>query len=252
MKVYALTCGWLTGDMSGFLAGESGRIRVPVPSFLVDHPKGRVVFDAGMHPDAGTDPEARLGFLANLFDVELTPAENVASRLAALDVDAAKIDRLILSHLHFDHAGGAALLPNAKLIVQKLEWEAGADDDISQRCSFDRRDYQLGHDVELARGEHDVFGDGRVVCLPTHGHTPGHQSLRLRLDDGREVVLCADACYLQRNLDEMALPGVAFSRRGMLSSLERLAALRSAGASMVFGHDPGQWASVPQAPAPLV
>jgi hypothetical protein len=39
-----------------------------------------------------------------------------------------------------------------------------------------------------------MFGDGSVVCLPTHGHTPGHQSLRVRLDSN-DVVLAADACY---------------------------------------------------------
>jgi N-acyl homoserine lactone hydrolase len=251
MKVYALTCGWLTGALSGFIAGGEGSIKVPVPVFLIDHPKGRVVFDAGMHPDAGPDPEGRLGILAPFFQVDMGPDDNVAARLAALDIDAGRIDRLVLSHLHFDHAGGAALLPNARLVVQKKEWEAGGDEDIRARCSFDTRDYQLGHDVELVEGEHDVFGDGRVVCLPTHGHTPGHQSLKLRLDDGREVVLCADACYLCRNLDEMKLPSIVFDKAVMMKSLERLAALRAGGASMVYGHDPAAWASVPQAPAPF-
>ncbi|MFN2425827.1 MAG: N-acyl homoserine lactonase family protein [Candidatus Binatia bacterium] len=251
MRVYAFACGWLTGDMAGFVAGTTGRIKVPVPVFFVDHPRGRVVFDAGMHPAAGTDPETRLGLLSNFFDVHLGPSENVAARLAALDVDAGRIDHLVLSHLHFDHAGGAELLPNAKLVVQKREWEAGAADDVSARCSFDARDYRLGHDVQLVDGEHDLFGDGRVVCLPTHGHTPGHQSLRLRLDDGREVILCADACYLRRNLDELALPGVVFDPAGMLASLERLAALRAGGATMIYGHDPEAWTSVPQAPQPF-
>ena len=248
MRVYAFACGWLTGDMSGFLAGASGRIKVPVPVFFIDHPKGRVVFDAGMHPAAATDPQGRLGLLSNFFDVDFGPAEHVAARLEALGVDAARIDHLVLSHLHFDHAGGAELLPNAKLIVQKREWEAGADDDIAARCSFDARDYRLGHDLQLVDGEHDIFGDGRVVCLPTHGHTPGHQSLRLRLDDGSEVILCADACYLRRNLDELALPGVVFDRAGMMDSLKRLAALREAGSTMIYGHDPQEWTSVPQAP----
>lgn len=248
MKVYALTCGWLTGDLAGFIEGGEGRIKVPVPVFFIDHPKGRVVFDTGLHPDAGPDPEGRLGILSRFFDVDLGADHNVAGRLAALDVDAARIDRVILSHLHFDHAGGAALLPNARLVVQKKEWEAGGDDDIRARCSFDPRDYRLGHDVELVDGEHDVFGDGRVVCLPTHGHTPGHQSLRLRLDDGREVVLCSDACYLRRNLDEMKLPGVVFDKQTMMTSLQKLAGLRATGASMVYGHDPEAWGSVPQSP----
>lgn len=251
MRVFAFACGWLTGDLSGFLAGAPGRIRVPVPSFFIDHPKGRVVFDAGMHPAAGTDPQGRLGLLSNFFEVELGASENVAARLAALDMDAGRIDRLVLSHLHFDHAGGAELLPNATLIVQKREWEAGADDEIAARCSFDARDYRLGHDVQLVDGEHDLFGDGRVVCLPTHGHTPGHQSLRLRLDDGSEVILCADACYLRRNLDEMTLPGVVFDRKTMMASLERLAALREGGSRMIFGHDPHEWMSVRQAPDQL-
>ena len=248
MRVYAFACGWLTGDMSGFVAGAPGRIKVPVPVFFIDHPKGRVVFDAGMHPAAATDPAGRLGLLSNFFEVDFGPAEHVAARLAALDVDAARIDHLVLSHLHFDHAGGAELLPNARLVVQKREWEAGADDDIAARCAFDARDYRLGHDLQLVDGEHDIFGDGRVVCLPTHGHTPGHQSLRLRLDDGSEVVLCADACYLRRNLDELALPGVVFDRTGMMASLKRLAALRDGGSTMIYGHDPQEWASVRQAP----
>lgn len=250
MRVRAFTCGWLTGDLAGFVEGGEGRIRVPVPTFLVEHPRGRLVFDAGLHPDAGVDPAGRLGVLSAFFDVEFGPGDDVASRLAAADVDPARVDLLALSHLHFDHAGGAALLPNARLLVQRKEWEAGADPDLAARCSFDPRDFRLGHDVVLADGEHDVFGDGRVVCLPTHGHTPGHQSLRLRLDDGREVVLCADACYLRRNLDEMRLPGVVFDRERMRRSLERLAAMRADGASMVYGHDPDAWASVPAAFAP--
>ncbi|HEY2775212.1 MAG TPA: N-acyl homoserine lactonase family protein [Candidatus Binatia bacterium] len=243
MRVHALECGWLTGEMSGFIAGSPGRIKVPVPVFAIEHAGQVVLFDAGMHPEAGTDPAARLGNLAGLFDVDFGARENVAARLEDVGIDVARIDRLVLSHLHFDHAGGASLVPNARLVVQKLEWEAGAVPEIAARCGFDVRDYQLGHDVELADGTHDLFGDGRVVCIPTHGHTPGHQSLRLRLDDGREVVLCADACYLERNLDEMILPSVVFSRRTMMASLERLALFRAAGASMVYGHDPAAWPS---------
>lgn len=249
MRLLAFTCGWLTGPTANFLAGESGRLRVPVPCFLIDHPRGLVLFDSGLHPDAGRDPAARLGWLARVFDVHFAPGEDVAGRLAALEVDVRAIRYLVTSHLHFDHTGGHALVPDARLVVQRAEWAAGRDADLAAQNSYDRRDYDLGHDVLQVDGEHDLFGDGRVVCVPTHGHTPGHQSLRVRLDDGGDVVLAADACYLRRTLEDLHLPSVVHDRDGMLASLRRLRALRDGGTRIVYGHDPDAWATMPQAPA---
>ena len=250
VRLFAMTCGWLTGPTAGFLAGEEGSLRVPVPVFLVDHPRGAVVFDSGLHPDAGTDPAGRLGLAARVFRVELAPGEDVAGRLATLGIDAASVRHLVNSHLHFDHTGGNARLPNARIVVQRREWEAGHDADAVRANYYDPHDYDTGHDVLVVDGEHDLFGDGRVVCIPTHGHTPGHQSLRVRLDSG-DVVLAADACYLRRTLEELHLPSIVHDRDAMLAALARLRALRDAGARIFYGHDPAFWADVPQAPVPI-
>ena len=244
MRLHPLTCGWLSGPLGGFFAGETGRIRVPVLAWLVEHPKGTLLFDAGMHPEVATDPAARLGPLAEVFDVDFAGDETVASRLRERGVDPARVDWLVTSHLHFDHAGGNAQLENARLLIQRREWEAGADPDLARRNGFDPRDYDLGHDLLQVDGEHDVFGDGSVVCLPTHGHTPGHQSLRVRVG-GRDRILTSDACYARRTLEELALPGVLHDREQMLASLHRLRALRDAGAEILFGHDPEQWQTLP-------
>jgi glyoxylase-like metal-dependent hydrolase (beta-lactamase superfamily II) len=244
VRVTPLTCGWLTGPREGFLAGETGRLRVPVLAWLVEHPQGTLLFDAGLHPDVADDPAARLGWLADVFTAEFARHESVGARLRALGVDPARVDWLVNSHLHFDHAGGNAEIPNARLVVQRREWEAGGDPDLARRNAFARQDYDLGHDLLLADGEHDVFGDGRVACIPTFGHTPGHQSLRVRLG-ARELVLASDACYLRRTLDELHLPGVVYDREAMLASLRRLRDLRDAGAAIYFGHDPEQWATLP-------
>jgi glyoxylase-like metal-dependent hydrolase (beta-lactamase superfamily II) len=80
-------------------------------------------------------------------------------------------------------------------------------------------------------GEHDVFGDGSVMCLPTYGHTPGHQSLKLRLAGG-EVVLAADSCYFCRTLRERRLPKNVHYRGAMHASLDRLARLQAAGSRL--------------------
>jgi glyoxylase-like metal-dependent hydrolase (beta-lactamase superfamily II) len=251
MRLLALTCGWLTGSAGGLVAGATGTLRVPVPAFVVDHPEGLLLFDSGLHPEAQVDPERRLGRAAPLFTVELAADEHVGARLAALGVDPAAVRWLVTSHLHFDHTGGHASVPNATVVVQRAEWTAGQDPDLAQALFFDTANYDLGHAVQCVDGEHDVFGDGRVVCVPTPGHTPGHQSLRVRLDDGREVVLTADACYLRRTLDELALPPFGWDLTVQRASVLRLRALRDAGARIVCGHDPDEWATVPQAPQTL-
>ena len=124
------------------------------------------------------------------------------------------------------------------------------DPEIAALRGFNRADFDLGHKVIQIDGEHDLFGDGSVVCLPTYGHTPGHQSLRVRLGSG-DVVLAADACYFCRTLRERRLPQRVYDRHAMLDSLDRLARLEAAGARIFFGHDGEFWKGVPQAPAAI-
>jgi N-acyl homoserine lactone hydrolase len=252
VKLYAMTCGHITGKLGYLMEGGEGEARLPIPAYLIEHPKGMALFDTGMHPDCQRDPIARVGArIKDLFRFHYTPGEEISARLAALGRDPARIDLIINSHLHFDHVGGNALIPNATVIVQRREWAAGMDPDLAARRGFNRRDFDLGHRLRQVDGEHDVFGDGSVVCLPTHGHTPGHQSLRLRLDGG-EVVLAADACYFCQTLRERRLPKNVHDRAEMLASLERLAALEAGGARIFFGHDDAFWQGVPQAPLAIL
>ena len=252
LKVFALTCGHLDGEFGHLMEGGEGRIRLPIPSYLIEHPKGTALFDTGMHRDCQHDPAARVGArIAGLFAFDYRPGEEVGARLAALGRDPAKIDLIINSHFHFDHVGGNAQIPNATVIVQRREWDAGMDPDSAARRGFNPRDFDLGHKMRLIDGEHDVFGDGSVVCLPTHGHTPGHQSLKLRLAGG-DIVLAADSCYFCRTLRERRLPRFVYDRDAMHASLDRLAALESQGARIFVGHDPEFWQTVPQAPTALI
>ncbi len=247
VKIYAMTCGWLTSDVSMMLAGKSGKISFPVPAYLIDHPRGKVLFDTGLHPQCQHDARGRIGFLADLFSVQFRPGEDIKSRLESLDVDASKIEFLINSHLHFDHTGGNELVPNAKIIIQKKEWEAGKTPEFIKANGYAQADYDHGHLIQQVNGEHDLFGDGRIVTIPTFGHTPGHQSLKVRLDSG-DVILTADACYLKETLTNLHLPHLVHNRTEMMNSLLLLRKLQKAGARLIYGHDPEFWSQVPQAP----
>lgn len=251
LRLYAFTCGWLTAPLGAFLEGETGEIRVPVPAYLIEHPRGRVLFDTGLHPATQTDPAGRLGEgVAALYRVEFRPGEEIVGRLAALDLLPHDVDWVVNSHLHFDHTGGNELLPDARLLVQRREWEAGRDPDLRAANFFRTQDYDHGHDLLLVDGEHDLFGDGSAVCIPTYGHTPGHQSLRVRLESG-PVLLAADACYLRRTLERLHLPPLAFDAAAMRTTLAGLRRLRAAGTRIFFGHDPEFWETLPQAPTPV-
>jgi glyoxylase-like metal-dependent hydrolase (beta-lactamase superfamily II) len=250
LRLYALTCGWMTLPLGALLEGEAGELRIPVPCYLIEHPRrGRALFDAGLSTvcQSSAHTAEYLGRFASLLRIEFAAGEDVARRLEKLDVGASGIDYLINSHLHFDHAGGNALIPDARLVVQRREWQAAHEPDLIESVGYKPVDYDLGQDVLQIDGEHDLFGDGSAVLFPTYGHTPGHQSLRVRLAGG-EVVLAGDACYLRRSLAELHLPMGAHDRAAMRESLLRLRELQASGARIFYGHDPEFWRGVPQAP----
>ena len=246
MKLYAFTCGWVIGPFRG---EEAGDLRIPVPCYVIEHPAGTALVDTGLHPQMRDDPHARIGWVADLLRMDLPPGEDVLTRLRDAGFDPGGLRFLVNTHLHFDHAGGNELIPDqVELVVQEREWRAGHDEGEIESNVYNPDDYaQAARPVRTVSGEHDLYGDGTVVLLPTPGHTPGHQSLRVRLDEG-ELVLCADACYFTDWMDSEEMPPYGFDKRQELDSLRRLRALRDRGAQVIYGHDPDQWAALPLAP----
>lgn len=240
--VYALTVGWMTLPLSYFLGGEEGKIRFPITAFLIDHPAGMALFDTGLGPrfvrPAGT-PAKGLG------DIE--EDGTIDARLRAIGRDPANVRWILCSHLHLDHAGGFAFLPNATVIVQAEEFDyamSGSD------LAYHPPEFNLGHQYLHVKGEHDVFGDGSVMLFPTPGHTPGHQSARVKTG-GKELVLASDCCNLKRSLDHLWLPGTTHDADAYLATLKGLSAMRARGSRIFYSHDPDFWAAVPQG-VPLV
>lgn len=250
VELYAHTCGFLTIPHGFLLENVEGSIAVPIPSYLIRHPRGTVLFDSGPNLRTQTDPERYIGRVGMTFTTfHFHPGEEIAARLRAMGVAPEDVTHIVNSHLHYDHSGGNAQIPNADVIIQRPEWEhamALPDDDPGYR----KVDFDTGQRVRRIVGEHDLFGDGSVTCFPTYGHTPGHQSLRVRTPRG-EFVLCGDACYLRRSLEQLHLPGVIFDRAATLAVLERFREMQARGARLMFGHDPEFWKTVPQGPERL-
>ncbi len=248
-KLFAITCGHPTIPTAFLLAGREGATRVPITSYLIEHPRGRVVFDSGMHINTQLNPAAHVGdVLARLHQFDYGTGEDIAARLTEIDVDPASVTHVINSHLHFDHCGGNTLLPNATVVVQRAELAAAEEG--GEVRGYVTTDFDTGQPRHLIDGEHDLFSDGSVVLIPTYGHTPGHQSVRVRTDKG-EFVLCGDACYLKESLDTMTLPGIIADAVGVTRAFQLFRGLQSNGATIMYGHDLEFWRTIPQAPARL-
>lgn len=243
VRLVPLECGWLESDVSGLMEGGTGRARLPVPSWLVLHPRGIAVFDTGLHQQLQSDV-SRIGSLADAFVVDFSPGQELSARLEQREVDPSDVDVVVFSHLHFDHCGGTALVPDARLLVQRAEWEAGHHPRLIEHHVYNPDDFDLGHEVQLLEGRHDVFGDASVVCLPTPGHTAGHQSLVVQLESG-PVVLTGDCIYFRQQLDLMRTPPFGFDRSQQLASMRQLAQLEREGHRLLFGHDVEQWEGFP-------
>ncbi|MCA8904827.1 MAG: N-acyl homoserine lactonase family protein [Hyphomonas sp.] len=250
VELYAFTCGFLTLPRAFLLKGESGMITVPVPSYLIVHPKGRVLFDTGLHEKELDDPADYAGdVIARYHTFHFSAGEEIGARLRTIGVDPDGINIVVNSHLHFDHCGGNAQLPNADILIQRRELEHARA--TGSTNGYLVTDWDTGQRFREVDGEHDIFGDGTVVCLPTYGHTPGHQSLRVQTELGGEYILCGDACYLKDSLEQMHAPGIIVDREAALAVFRKFRELQELGARIMFGHDPDFWKSIPQAPVRL-
>jgi len=254
LQVFSMPVGFLEFDSKLFFPDDKvgKQITIPVPSYLITHPKGNVVFDTGVHCTCIEDAKGRLGEVADSFAPRAQPGEEIVSQLAKFSLTPKDITYVANSHFHFDHAGGNEFFPTSTFLVQKNELEASKDPELAEKSFFDPQDYNHPLEYKAIDGEFDIFGDGALVLFPTFGHTPGHQSLRIQVAKGTELVVTADACYTKRNMDENMLPSIAYDTDEMYRSLATLRHMRDRkGSTVIYGHDADQWQQMRHAPESL-
>ena len=118
-------------------------------------------------------------------DVEdVTPLEE---GLAHWQLAPEDIDTVILTHLHWDHVMNVTKLPNARVIVQKAEWEAALSPHPLHKFYYASRDfYENLRNVELVNGDIELFPGIRLLLTP--GHTPGGQSVIVQTEKGKYAI----------------------------------------------------------------
>lgn len=249
MKLYILDGGQAhMPDMSHLTPGRNvGKpITFPFPMYLIDHPKGLVVFDTGFYLDK------ELKSYRNVpGQPDWKPEQRIDRQLIKLGYKPEDVKFVILSHMHKDHCGGMTLFPQATFIVRKQElhaawWPESFQMGYSYDDFKDTRNFK--YIQPLDEEEFDVFYDGSLICIDTKGHTRGHQSLIVNLPKYGKIVLAVDAAQVAEILEEKIIPGICWNSEMAVRAIEKLQHMQSIGMHIIMGHDPVAWKTLKIAP----
>ena len=227
LRLYVLDCGKITpanADAYGLKSSEMATVNMITPCFLIVHPRGTMIWDTGEISDSafkdGVSPQK-----LNTFTVD----RPLLPQLAAIGYIPANITYLALSHYHADHVANASLFAGSTWIVQKGDRDPilaprPANPPATGRVPDPKFFEGLANSKTiLLNGEdHDVFGDGTVVVKSTPGHTPGHQSLFLKLANSGNVLLSGDLYHYPEEITYKKIPSFDTNKEQTAKSREMI------------------------------
>jgi len=170
----------------------------------------------------------------------VAPKESLVDQLAKLNLKPEQIKYVGISHYHADHTGQVSSFPKAMLLIGKGDWDAISSPNPAQGVNFKPFEHWTKGEskVEPLALDKDVFGDGSVIVLRTPGHTPGHQSLLVKLPQTGNVVLIGDAAHFRENYDSDGVPAFNFDRAQTVASVERIKTIaKNLKATVIIQHD---------------
>jgi len=214
--------------------------------YLIQHGKDWMLWDSG-YPDALADTPDGIVGARNSRGIR---TRTLAAQLAEIGVTPSQITYLAFSHTHGDHVGNANMFATAKLYMQRSEYDAAFGPEPG-RYGFVPATYERLRNSQVVKldGDFDVFGDGSVRIISTPGHTPGHQSLLVRLPQTGAVVLSGDVAHFQENFVNRRAPGFNFNVEQSKQSMDKIdAILKAEHAQLWINHDSAQSATIDHSP----
>jgi len=236
VKLYVFDCGRLkSGNPQPLLDRGITTTDMSVAAYLIVHPRGTLLWDSGVIPDELVKPEGAT-------EARATVHKTLSGQLAEVGYKPADITYLALSHNHYDHSANANQFAGSTWLVQKAERDVMFPETAPANPSAASLRYSALRNSKtiLLDGDHDVFGDGTVIIISTPGHTPGHQSLFVKLAKNGPVVLSGDLYHYpaERTLKDFTpFAALGDSAREAASKAKVEALLKERSATLWIQHD---------------
>jgi glyoxylase-like metal-dependent hydrolase (beta-lactamase superfamily II) len=237
LRLYVFDCGTLAiPDTSPYRLKKEdlASSNMSAPCFLVAHPKGTLMWDAGPVPDSNFKPGGGPGTMRYA-----TSTKPLAARLAEVGYAPSDIKYLALSHFHWDHVGNANLFAGATWLVPRAERDimfAVPPSPRTEPQNFSA--LRNSRTVFITKPDYDVFGDNTVVIKAAPGHSPGHQVLFLKLAKTGPVVVSGDLYHYPEERKLNKIPTTEFNADQTVASRVAIEAfLKKTGAQLWIQHD---------------
>jgi N-acyl homoserine lactone hydrolase len=182
----------------------------------------------------------------------VAPKVSIVDQLGKLGLKPEQIKYVGISHYHADHTGQVASFPSATLLIGSREWDAITAPKPAEGVNYKPFEHWAKGEgkVETLAIDKDVFGDGSVIVLRTPGHTPGHQSLLVKLPQTGAVIIVGDAVHFRENWDSDGVPVFNYDRAQTVASIERLKKIAAnLKAKVIIQHDLRDIDKLPAFPA---
>ena len=248
VRLYVFDCGVLKrGEPTayGLTRAQVGSTDFADACYLVAHPRGTLLWDVGIIPDDQIKPGGTEAVAANGTNMAKV---TLRSQLAALGYSSRDITYLAISHGHADHIANANEYAGATLLLQKAEWNSMFSAEAQKLPLFSVYGALESSKTVLLEGDRDVFGDGTVVIKSTPGHTPGHQSLFVKLARTGPVLLTGDLYHYAAERTMKTVPVRDNKEQTVASRAAMDELLRNTGAQLWIQHDIQANATLKHAP----
>ena len=250
-RMYVLYCGeGNSTDKARWTPGVAENVNKPITlsnsCYLIKHAKGWMLWETGYAESLAAKPD---GLAAGALHWYWRAPKTLPQQLADLGLTRNDIAYVGFSHAHPDHVGNGSLFMRATLFIQEPEYDFYLGPKGKPPAEPANWSKLRDNPTVKLHGDYDVFGDGSVTILSSRGHTPGHQSLLVKLPKTGPVLLTGDAAHFRDNWDTPRAPVQNFDKEATITSLQKLKQAADANNAQVWiNHDVAQTASLKKFP----